>query len=174
MVHSTEFQGCKAKLVKAQEPVTEEGIIREYMKAAAVENKFNSLMWIMARGKWSDGIRNEQESGKKEGDGIMTMERRVDNAMGKFRENEYSKGIGAALAISDKPGSAALKHTPWVVLAISRKPERFHQDILQKFVGYYDEGRTHSPALMFLKDPASQEMFRKTIMALCKANDLRK
>ncbi|MFZ4461078.1 MAG: hypothetical protein ACOYN2_00590 [Patescibacteria group bacterium] len=129
----------RAKLEKAQEPVTEEGIIREYMKAAAAGGKFNSLMWILARGKWAEGIRNEQESGKKEGDGFMTMDRRVDNAMSKFRENEYSKGIGAALSISDKPGSAARKHTPWVVLAISRKPERFHQDILQKFAGYYDE-----------------------------------
>ncbi|MFZ4461079.1 MAG: hypothetical protein ACOYN2_00595 [Patescibacteria group bacterium] len=26
---------------------------------------------------------------------------------------------------------------------------------------------------MFLKDPASQEMFRQTIMALCEVNDLR-
>jgi len=66
VAHNRTFQELKRKLDDAQEPVTEEGIIREYMKAAGGGGRFNSLMWIMARGKWADGIRGETESGKKE------------------------------------------------------------------------------------------------------------
>ena len=46
---------------------------------------------------------------------------------------------------------------------MSRIPEQLPRSVLSKFVEMYDEGRVHSPALMFIKDRESQTLFRDTI-----------
>jgi hypothetical protein len=76
--------------------------------------------------------------------------------------------MGAMEAIFDKSGPAHIKHTVPFIFAMSRIPERLPRAYLEKFANMYDAGRLHSPALHFVKDRTSQNIFRDTITELVK------
>lgn len=122
-----------------KEPVTEEAILREYLKKT---EGMNAQMWRRIKTRWEKGFPEERDNGKKEADAFMTTDRRNSYSLEKMRDGEYYHAIGAALSLGGKEslkGSAADKHTPWFIMAVSNIPGKLHQNVKKDFAKYYKE-----------------------------------
>lgn len=162
---STEFQRITTSIRgKGIDNVTEEAVIEEYMKTYG--DFPNSQIWRMVKKRVKEGNDGELEYGGKEVEQFITLEQRIDYALGKFKSREYAHGIGALEKVFDKEGPAHRKQSLAFMLAMSRIPERLPRPLLDKFIAIYDAGRLHSPALTFIKDRQSQERFRDTVETL--------
>lgn len=146
--------------------ITEEAVIEEYMK---INSHFpNKQIWRMVKSRSKSGMEGEFESGGKEVLTFNTLDQRITYILGKMQSREYAHALGGMEAIFDKDGPAHVKHIVPFIFAMSRIPERLPRQYLEKFANIYDAGRLHSPALHFIKDRSSQNIFRDTISELVK------
>lgn len=167
-----EFQSAVENIQKKGiDNITEEAVIEEYMKTNP--HFQNSQIWRMVKKRVKEGTDTEFTNGGNEVEQFINLEQRLGYAMGKFESKEYAHGIGAMEKIFEKEGSAWKKQSIGFLLAMSRIPERLPRPILDKFIPMFDQWRTHSPSLIFIKDRSSQEKFRDAVRAIVEVKEER-
>lgn len=112
-------------------------------------------------------MKDEAESGERETGQKHTLTGRTKYVMKKLKEGEFAHGLGGIKAIWDKgfDNGPHEMHLPAIALALSNIPDSLHQEQLKTLRNHFLGGRPYT-ALLFLRSPAEQQVFRNVIKKL--------
>jgi hypothetical protein len=156
------FQETVTKIKrKGIDNITEEAVIEEFMKT---DSHFpNAQVWKMIKKSLKTWVDEEMDIGEKEASTFLTLDQKVNYAMGKLRGREYAHGIGAFKEVMISSGSNTQRQALPFMLAMSRIPERLPREVLIKLVKLFEGWQVHSPALNFVLTRSDQSLFRDVV-----------